>query len=411
MDDIRRPGAPAPTPRPLTPPVSQMPPVPLPPQQQYRPQVQPQPQQPQQYQPPQAPQSPIAPLDIEPVAPNPKPRRKKTWLWVLLGLILLLAGLAAGGWFWYQSQLSPVNSNATDRVRVTIEPGTGPSQIAQQLKDESLIKSTEVFALYTRISGTQNRLQAGSYHLSQSETLPEIVGHLTSGNVDSFDITFLPGATLADNRKVLIAAGYDETEVDVALSSTYSSPLFQDKPAAADLEGYIYGETYRVASGSTAEDVLALTFAEYWKVIEANNLIAGFQTQGLNLYQGITLASIIQRESIGGDEPQIAQVFLTRLDMDMALGSDVTYQYIADKTGVARSVDLDSPYNTRRYPGLPPGPISAPGVASLRAVANPAPGDFVFFLSGDDDVTYFARTVDEHEANIRNHCTQKCQIL
>ena len=398
MDDIRRPGAPVTA----QPSVSRQPQMP----QQPRPTTSPVPLgQP-------APPRPITPLDIEPIPPTTeKPRHKKRWPRALLAILVIIASTVAGGWLWYQSQLQAVNPQAQDRVRVTIESGTGPSMIAQQLKDASLIRSTEVFGLYTRITGTQNTLQAGTYHLSQSETLPEIVNHLTSGNVDSFDITFLPGATLAENRKAFIAAGFNENEVDTALAATYTHPLLESKPATADLEGYIYGETYRVSSGATVGDILKTSFDEYWKVVEQNNLVAGFEAQGLNLYQGLTLASIIQREAIGGDEPQIAQVFYTRLAMDMPLGSDVTYQYIADKTGVPRSTDLDSPYNTRVKQGLPPGPIATPGVAALKAVASPASGDYVFFLSGDDDVTYYARTLEEHEANIRNHCTEKCQIL
>src|SRR5207248_2549788 len=102
-----------------------------------------------------------------------------------------------------------------------------------------------------------------------------------------------------------------------------------------------------------------------------------FQKQGLNLYQGITLASIIQREVPGAaDQKQVAQVFLTRLGMEMPLGSDVTYQYAAKKMGVTPSPDLDSPYNTRKYPGLPPGPIASPGLTALQAVANPAAGNY-----------------------------------
>ena len=124
------------------------------------------------------------------------------------------------------------------------------------------------------------------------------------------------------------------------------------------------------------------------------------------------MASIIQREVItAADAAQVAQVFKKRYDMGMQLGSDVTYQYIADKTGQARNVNLDSPYNTRRYAGLPPGPISTPGLAALKAVAQPAKGDYLYFLSGDDDKTYFARTNEEHEKNIRNHCQEKCQII
>jgi UPF0755 protein len=93
------------------------------------------------------------------------------------------------------------------------------------------------------------------------------------------------------------------------------------------------------------------------------------------------------------------------------MGSDVTYQYVADKLGVARDPNLDSPYNTRRFDGLPPGPISSPGLTALKAVAAPANTDYLFFLSGDDDVTYFARNDAEHQANITNHCAVKCSSL
>lgn len=338
-------------------------------------------------------------------------RRKKAWLWggsIALAMLLLTV---LGGFLWYQTQLSPVNASSTELIRVDIEVGTTPNQIAAQLKESGLIRSTEAFSVYTRITGTQNSLQAGTYRLSPSESTPRIVEHLQSGKVDTFNITFLPGATLQDNREVLIKAGYSADEVDAALSASYDSPLFAGKPQDADLEGYIFGETYQIGSGASVEEILQLTFSQFEQVIEQNNLVAGYQAQGLSLYEGITLASIIQRESGGNDQPEIAQIFLKRLEMGMELGSDVTYQYIADKTGVPRSVDLDSPYNTRRYPGLPPGPIAAPGVAALQAVANPADTDYLFFLSGDDDVTYYGRTLEEHEANIRNFCQQKCQII
>ena len=116
-------------------------------------------------------------------------------------------------------------------------------------------------------------------------------------------------------------------------------------------------------------------------------------------------------EAAGGDEAGIAQVFYSRLALNMPLGSDVTYQYIADKLGVPRDPNLDSPYNTRKYTGLPPGPISTPGKAALLAVATPATTDYLYFLNGDDNVTYFSKTLDEHEANIKNHCQIKCQAL
>ena len=235
--------------------------------------------------------------------------------------------------------------------------------------------------------------------------------HLISGKVDNFNITFLPGATLAENRAALIKAGYSQTEVDAALKKTYNGPLFASKPATASLEGYIYGETYNIDSSATVEQVLEKTFDEYYAAITKNNLVEGFKKQGLTLYQGIIMASIIQREvPTPADQRQVAQIFLKRYREGMKLGSDITAYYGADKIGTERSVAVDTPYNTRIHAGLPPGPIATPGLTALQAVANPAPGDYLFFLSGDDDVTYYARTDAEHEANIRDHCQIKCAM-
>lgn len=342
---------------------------------------------------------------------RPKKTRKRLVLWVSGGILVLLVVVALGGLLWYQQQLSPVNKDDTSKKLVVIKPGTTPDGIASDLAEQKVIRSERAFLLYTKLTKTQNVLQAGSYRLSPSESTPQIVEHLTKGNVDTFELTFLPGATLAQNKKVFLKAGYSEAEVDIAFKKTYDSPLFEGKPSSADLEGYIFGNTYRFGAGTSVEEVLKHIFALYNEEIENNNIAAKLKAKGLTLYEGITLASIIQRESAGGDEAQIAQVFYTRLAIDMPLGSDVTYQYIADKTGVARDPNLDSPYNTRRYKGLPPGPIAVPGVAALKAAANPAPGDYVYFLSGDDDVTYFARTLQEHEANIQKHCQEKCKII
>lgn len=342
-----------------------------------------------------------------------KKSRKKILIWSLIGFFVTLLLTIGGIFLWYTLQLAPVNSSNTDKQLVVIESGSTPTGIANLLKEKELIRNPTAFLWYSRIEGVQNLLQAGTYRLSPSESTPQIVEHLSSGRVDTFSITFLPGATLADNRKVLIGAGYDASAVDAALAKTYDSPLFAGKPTSADLEGYIYGETYSFGTDTSVEAILEHVFDEFYGVVEKNNLVAKFKAQDLTLYEGITLASIVQREASpkADDMPQIAQVFYSRLAMDMPLGSDVTYQYIADKTGVARDPNLDSPYNTRRYAGLPPGPISSPGEKALVAVANPASGDYLYFLSGDDDITYFGRTLEEHEANITNHCQEKCKIL
>lgn len=367
---------------------------------------------------------PLQAPQIAPEAPkNGMPIKKRGFSWkklaISLGILAAIVGIAAVcSYIWYQSALQPVSSDpASARVRVTIKPATSPDQIATILHDNKLIRSTVAFDIYTRLSGTKNVLQAGTFSLSPNESTEQIVGHLVAGKVDEFTVTFLPGATIMDNKKVLINAGYSEADVDAALVKQYDHEVFAGKPAGTNLEGYIYGETYNFSTSATPEDILLRTFDELNKEVKANNLVEKFKEQGLTLYEGITMASIIQRETSSPDpstpstdQKQVAQVFYLRLNQGMVLGSDVTAYYGADQIGVDRSVAVDTPYNTRIHAGLPPGPIASPSIGALLAAAQPAAGDYVYFLSGDDDVTYFARTNDKHEQNIVDHCKIKCSI-
>lgn len=337
------------------------------------------------------------------------------------GLILIAVGFFIGIAMWFNFQISAVNSSDKTTIRIEVVKDSNPTQIGQLLKSESLIKSTTAFDWYIRLFINSGSLKAGIYQLSPSSSVPEIVKQLTKGSVEQIQITFFPGSTLVDNTKntskydvttILKKLGYSEANISAALSKKYTGKLFVSKPAGADLEGYIYGETYNFSAGASVEDILTSVFTEFDRVVSVNDFADSFSAHGLTLYQGITLASIIQREAnTAADQKQVAQVFYKRLQLGMPLGSDVTYQYIADKTGVARDPNLDSPYNTRRFTGLPPGPISNPGLTALQAVANPASGDYLYFLSGDDDVTYFAKTLNEHESNIAKHCKVKCSAL
>lgn len=351
--------------------------------------------------------------DHVPVSKKPK----KIWLIVLGGCIVLIIAALVAVYGWYQSELAPVSTDTAKHIRVTIDPGTTPSAIAEQLEVSGVIKSKIAFTVYTKLSRTENNLKAGTYSLQPSLSTPAIVEHLVAGKEDTFSVTFLPGDTLASNRQKLIKLGYGAADVDAALKKAYNRPLFATKPAADDLEGYIFGDTYEFDASATPESIINRTFDEYEDVITKNDLVNGFKKQGLTLFQGITLASIVQREVTNptpgkpnDDQRQVARVFLNRMAAGMTLGSDVTYQYAAKKLGVDPSPTLDSPYNTRIHTGLPPGPISTPGVGALMAVANPASNNYLFFLSGDDDVTYFATTDAQHQQNITQHCQKKCMI-
>jgi UPF0755 protein len=350
---------------------------------------------------------------------------KKTWIiFVVIGVIALaLIGLAL---FAYV-QLSPLGGSLTDLKKITIDPGSTSSQIGKELQGKAIIRNSLAFDIYVRLTNKNDMLKAGTYRLSPAESLPQLVAHLVKGSTDTFNITFYPGATLKDitttpkSKKydvttVLENAGYSDSEISAAFAAKYNTAtdllLFAGKPPTADLEGYVYGETYNFNTGAKVEDILQATFDEFYKQIQDNNLISGFTSHGLDLFQAITLASIVQKEAgSAGYQGQVAQVFYSRLAIGMMLGSDVTYQYIADKMGVPRDPTIDSPYNTRIYPGLPPGPIATPGLSALKAVASPANGDYLYFLAGDDGIVYFAHTLAEHQANITNHCKVNCASL
>ncbi|MDR0591258.1 MAG: endolytic transglycosylase MltG [Candidatus Nomurabacteria bacterium] len=352
-------------------------------------------------------------------------KNPKKWLkWTILGAAVLL--LAGGVLVWYQNGLRPActiypgESVAIQcpKQDFTVQGGESVSKIADGLEAANLIQNAGAFKIHAKLSGKSSSIKTGVYELSPTMSAPEILDKLTTEpDARVFRVTFLPGGTLADAKKALLKVTnhrnqvvYSEAEIDAAFAKRYDNPVLQDKPAEADLEGYIYGDTYEFYEGVPVETIIERVLKEMEQVVDDGNLAVKFKAQGLNLYQGITLASIVQREG-GGDLPEVASVFLNRLNAGMTLGSDVTYQYIADKLGVERDPALDNPYNTRVYPGLPPGPISSPGKSALLAVADPAKTDYIYFLSGDDGKTYFAKTEAEHNKNIRDHCQEKCLIL
>ena len=343
--------------------------------------------------------------------------------WIISTVAGLLIVLIVGGVMWYQNALKPVDSSDTSKQLVEVEAGATLSQVGAELKDKQLIRSQQAFNIYTRISAVDGNMQTGSYRISPSESVPEIVAHLTSGKADEISITFYPGATLFDPRDsikdnqrtdvytMLRRAGFSDKEVRAGLGKDYNHPLLQDKPADASLEGYVLGDTYRFAADAGVDDILSHTFDIFYKRIEERDLIAKFEKQDMTLHQGITLASIIEREVSGreDDQKQVSQVFHLRLEKNMPLGADATFQYVAMQRNVAPSISIDSPYNTRINKGLPPGPIASPHLSALEAAAQPAKGDYLYFVSGDDGTTHFAHTDKQHQENTRKYCTTLCE--
>lgn len=355
---------------------------------------------------------------VDPVTP-PMQKRQIPRLGKLLAAVLALCVVFIALMGWYMFSLTPKTSVTNEkRHRITIEAGETSTTIAAQLEKNGIIRNALAMRLYVELSGNKDKLQAGGYLLSTSQSVSDIVGHLVSGKTDEFNVRILPGFTLdelADEsvKGSLVQQGFSEEEIRTAYGATYKHPLLASKPASADLEGYIFPETYKMNSGSSLETLFTRAFDELYNRMQKDGTIAAFQARNLTIHQGITLASMVQKEvSNTTDQPQVAQVFLRRLELGQVLGSDVTYLYAAKKLGVRGTPDLDSPYNTRKVGGLPPGPIANMNYTAIQAVAHPASGDYLYFVAGDGadaGKTFFSRTEEEHLANVAAHCHVLCR--
>ncbi len=233
-----------------------------------------------------------------------------------------------------------------------------------------------------------------------------------------FNFTIRPGETIFDIKKSLVEAGYSAADVEQAFNADYDFAFLKNRPENATLEGYLYGETHEFYKDTPVKEIVETYLKGMEQIISENSLEAAYAAQGLSLYEGITLASVVQKEAAAADMPTVAQVFMTRLDYGIPLGSDVTVSYAVDVADPERktysdnasALTIDSCYNTRLYNGLPCGPISNPSLPALLAVANPSDTSYLYFLTGDDGMMYYSYTEDEHLRNARDHCQYLCNV-
>ena len=333
----------------------------------------------------------------------------------LLGIVIGFAAvvvLAFGSLYvWYRQQLTPLATETTS-ISVTIPTGSSTKQIATQLEQQKIIKNALVFEWYVRLNNLRDSLQAGVYALDPSQSVQQISAILSNGKVQKNYYTILPAKRLDQIKASLIKAGYSEESVNTALNpaSYPNHPALASKPSSSSLEGYLYPDTFQITANSTPKDIVKMSLDEMAKVLTPD-LQDKLKQQGLTPHQAVILASIVEKEAPGAtDRRNIAQVFLNRLRIGMMLGSDVTYQYAAAILGVERSADIDSPYNTRKYTGLPPGPISNVSKVSLEAVANPMKNDYIYFVAGDDGTVHYSKTLAEHEALVKQYCIKLCSV-
>lgn len=327
---------------------------------------------------------------------------------VAIALVAALAG-SVGYRTWYERQLLPV-SNVERLEIVEIPEGASVGEIAEILENKQLIRSASAMVTYARTNALLNSMKAGVYQLDASKSTPDIIAIITQGKVVENAVTILPGQRLDQIRDQLIKDGFTATDVDAALEpSQYKGhPALVAKPAELSLEGYLFPETFNASSKTTAKDIIQKSLDEMAEALTPE-LIDEFQTQGLGIHEAISLASIVEKEVKTADERKmVAGVFYNRLQDDMLLQSDPTYKYAANLLNVAPTPAIDSPYNTYKYSGIPPGPIGTVSKTSLEAVAHPTKHDYLYFVSGDDGVTRFSKTLAEHQELTKKYCIELC---
>ena len=308
----------------------------------------------------------------------------------------------------------PTNPQGAEQV-FEILPGESATGVIGRLWEANLLNDSAVFQAYLRYRGLDTGIQAGKYRLSPAMSPIEIAQALQDATPQEIHFTLLAGWRLEEVVEALRLSGL-QVDTDALLrgarSPGFPHPLEGRLPPGASLEGFLFPGEYVIPREETSPAVILTIFLQRFEAQVNPEIRQGLENQGLSLYQGVILASIVQREAVVEDEmPLIASVFFNRLAQGMRLETDPTVQYALGYDAARggwwptplRRVDfqVDSPFNTYRNPGLPPAPIDSPGLTALRAVAFPAQTPYLYFRAACDGSGRhaFATTYDEHLAN------------
>lgn len=343
-----------------------------------------------------------------------KKKKKGGCLWIL---VLILAILVAGGGY-YTMGLRPVDPNSDEQIVVDIPNGSGASTIVEILDEAGLVKNKFCAKVNSRI-GHYNSLQANTYIFSPSMSFQEIMTAINTGDFDYLSkesIEVKDGARLQQVAEAVSEKlPYSADEILEKWADTdYLNELIDrywfltdeilNKDVMYPLEGYLYADTYIVTDNMTLESFTEMCLDRMDE--ELSERRGEIETSGFTVHQLLTLTSIVTKEATADDQAGVAGVFMNRLDKDMSLGSDVTVCYIFQEDRVDLKVsqlESTSPYNTRKYAGLPPGPICQVVGSAIDATLNYEHHDYLFFIADENGVVRYSTDEAGHESNIDEH--------
>ena len=339
---------------------------------------------------------------------------------IAIASIILIAGLVV---FVVQRIITDYLDSARDDVgrpvSFVIEPSESVNSIADRLEDEGLIRSPTYFRLRIQFAGQDDDIVAGDHALTTGMTTSQIIDTITSQeniSVPETTVTFVEGWRIEQYAEALIEAGLIESPeefIDVANDPGWNDEFsfLHSRPSGVGLEGYLFPDTYRLRTDATPHDIIRTLLGTFDERVNAE-LRASAEGLGMTIHQAMTLASIVEREAtVPAERPLIAAVYFNRFVIGMPLQADPTVQYALGEPDewwpVIDGSDLDvgSAYNTYSGPGLPPGPICNPGLASLQAAFSPTETTFLYFVARGDGTHAFAETPEEHQQNVDQYIT------
>jgi peptidoglycan lytic transglycosylase G len=343
----------------------------------------------------------------EPASRSRAPSRRRWGRRAVLAALAVapLAGAAWAAW-WYETTW-PKIAEGDPPVQLVVPAGASADAIARQLHALGLASHPLTFRLLARWRGVGGRLKAGEYSLSGPLSLEGILGVLLRGDVVRRDLTVPEGRSLDEIAALVAGEGVDAT--DFLAAARDPAPVRDLDPLASDLEGYLFPDTYDVPQSPEAPRALVRRMTLRFREVVGPEL-PRIAERKLTVRQVVVLASIVELETAQPSErPRIAAVFLNRLEKGMPLQTDPSIIYALKKAGRwdgnirKADFDIDSPYNTYRRAGLPPGPLGSPGREAILAVIDPAPTKELYFVSRNDGTHEFSETLDAHNRAVTRY--------
>jgi len=327
--------------------------------------------------------------------------------------VIFIALLVAAAWFGYAFFLRAPHAGSALVIEVT--DGASVKTVASELAEKKIIPFAWEYRLYGALSGTARNLKPGSYNLRPDANDHEIALILASGKAhQESELRLIEGWTIADEMQYLQLEKHVRPEEIAAIAGGAKNaghfdpslrqefPFLKNLPESRSLEGYLFPETYRVWDDRLPQDLIRKQLQEFQS--RTAGLALSQKNAPLQTFDDVViLASIIEKEvREDADRRIVAGIFLRRLKAGMALQSDATLNYITGTGSTQANADdlsLDSPYNSYKHKGLPPGPICNPGIASIEAVLNPTASKYLYFLTEKDGTVLYAKTLEEHAQN------------